>query len=165
MCIDSRDAVYLWGKWKNSGDGGQGTPWLYPKHFAGLSGWKVTGISSGNNSLFALSEKSTISWGQACGMGELGHGANKPRSATNAVLVDTMEGFEVLSVAAGFGQTLLIVDSGNATHSFAMNRLTLISYRRPTLCQAARLPAQHHRASGSLCQEGRCRACCDQTKG
>jgi alpha-tubulin suppressor-like RCC1 family protein len=31
MVIDSRDSLQMWGKWKNSGDGGQGTPWLYPK--------------------------------------------------------------------------------------------------------------------------------------
>jgi alpha-tubulin suppressor-like RCC1 family protein len=33
MLVDSRDALMLWGKWKNSGDGGQGTPWLYPKYY------------------------------------------------------------------------------------------------------------------------------------
>ena len=39
------------------GDGGQGTPWLYPKHFQGLSGWAVRTMAAGNNSLFALAGK------------------------------------------------------------------------------------------------------------
>jgi alpha-tubulin suppressor-like RCC1 family protein len=63
MVTDSRDSLYLWGKWKNSGDGGQGTPWLYPRHFDGLSGWKIDDIACGGVSLFVISEKSTISWG------------------------------------------------------------------------------------------------------
>lgn len=63
MCIDSRDSLYLWGKWKNSGDGGQGTPWLYPKHFQGLSGWILNDIAAGQNHLFATSDASTVSWG------------------------------------------------------------------------------------------------------
>ncbi len=111
MCIDTRsDALYLWGKWKNSGDGGQGTPWLYPKLFSGLSGWVVADISAGNNVLFALSENSTISWGQNAYHGELGHGEKKPKSATNAVLVDDLEGTRVVSVAAGLGNTLLLLE-------------------------------------------------------
>ncbi|KAI8910288.1 regulator of chromosome condensation 1/beta-lactamase-inhibitor protein II [Gorgonomyces haynaldii] len=110
MCTDSRHAIYLWGKWKNSGDGGQGTPWLYPKHFQGLSGWHVRDLAGGQSALYALAEKSTISWGQNCFEGELGHGAKKPRSATNAVKVDALEDFTVLSVSVGNGQALLIVD-------------------------------------------------------
>lgn len=102
--------MYLWGKWKNSGDGGQGTPWLYPKHFQGLSGWAVRAIAAGSAQLFALAEKSTISWGQNAVHGELGHGANKPRSATNAVLVDALEGFTVHSVSCGLGQSIMLVD-------------------------------------------------------
>jgi alpha-tubulin suppressor-like RCC1 family protein len=111
----------LWGKWKNSGDGGQGTPWLYPKHFQGLSGWKVREIAAGNASLFALAsteeDVSTISWGQNAHHGELGHGASKPRSATNAVKVDDLEDFKVLTVSCGLGFTLLIVDSGSNSNS------------------------------------------------
>jgi alpha-tubulin suppressor-like RCC1 family protein len=102
--------LYLWGKWKNSGDGGQGTPWLYPKMFSGLSGWVVRQCAAGQNCLFALAEKSTISWGQNCQSGELGHGPKKPRSATNAVLVDDLEDFRTIDVSVGLGQSLLIVD-------------------------------------------------------
>ncbi|KAI8900764.1 regulator of chromosome condensation 1/beta-lactamase-inhibitor protein II [Globomyces pollinis-pini] len=114
MLIDSRGSLHLWGKWKNSGDGGQGTPWLYPKYFSGLSGWSVTDIAAGGTSLFALSEESTISWGQGCVHGEMGHGPNRARSATNAVKVDDLEGFRVMGVACGLGNTLLIVDKDDA---------------------------------------------------
>ena len=110
MVTDSRDTLYLWGKWKNSGDGGQGTPWLYPKYFDGLSGWKIDAIACGGVSLFALSEKCTISWGQNAQTGELGHGAGKPRSATNACKVDALEGMSVFQVHCGAGHTLLLVD-------------------------------------------------------
>ena len=58
MAIDSRDALHVWGKWKNSGDGGQGTPWMYPKHFTGLSGWVIREISCGFAALFALASTS-----------------------------------------------------------------------------------------------------------
>ena len=57
-----------------------------------------------------MAETSTISWGQGCGNGELGHGADKPRSATNAVLVDSLEGFHIQDVSCGYGHTLLLVD-------------------------------------------------------
>jgi hypothetical protein len=67
--------------------------------------------------LFALSnsgeDKSTISWGQNASNGELGHGADKPRSATNAVKVDALEGANVVDVACGLGFTLLLVESCN----------------------------------------------------
>ena len=61
MAIDSRSALHLWGKWKNTGDGGQGTPWLYPKLYMGLSGWAVRDISAGGVSLFSLAGKSFVS--------------------------------------------------------------------------------------------------------
>ena len=102
---------------KNSGDGGQGTPWLYPKHFSGLSGWVIKDISAGGNQLFALGDESCISWGQGCNHGELGHGDDKPRSATNAVKVDDLEEFKVESVSCGLGQTLLIVDANDSKFS------------------------------------------------
>ena len=38
MLLDERETLHVWGKWKNSGDGGQGTPWMYPKYFSGRSG-------------------------------------------------------------------------------------------------------------------------------
>ena len=106
-----RDGLYVWGKWKTSGDGGQGTPWLYPKYFDGLSGWKIDDIACGGVSLFALSETSTISWGQNAANGELGHGKGKPKSATNAVKVDALEDANTLAVSCGLGHTLILVDS------------------------------------------------------
>ncbi|KAJ3372581.1 Protein rcc2 [Kappamyces sp. JEL0680] len=117
MLVDDRDTLHVWGKWKNSGDGGQGTPWMYPKHFSGLSGWKIREMSMGATSIFCLADNSCISWGQACNHGELGHGDNKPRSATNAVKVEALEDFYTIAVAAGQGQTLLIVDPTDAKFS------------------------------------------------
>ncbi|KAJ2994565.1 hypothetical protein HDV02_001494 [Globomyces sp. JEL0801] len=45
---------------------------------------------------------------------EMGHGPNRARSATNAVKVDDLEGFRVMGVACGLGNTLLIVDKDDA---------------------------------------------------
>jgi hypothetical protein len=55
-------------------------------------------------------EKSTISWGQNAQNGELGHGAGKPKSATNAVKVNSLDGAHVFSVSCGVGHTLALVD-------------------------------------------------------
>ncbi len=79
MLLDERETLHVWGKWKNSGDGGQGTPWMYPKYFSGLSGWKVRDFSCGSRvdiylgafSLFATADTSCISWGQGCSHGGL----------------------------------------------------------------------------------------------
>jgi hypothetical protein len=46
-----------------------------------------------------------------CSHGELGLGLTK--SATNAVKVETLEGFVVSSVSCGYGNTLLLIDSSN----------------------------------------------------
>lgn len=40
----------------------------------------------------------------------MGHGEGKPRSATNAAKVNSLEGVDVISVSAGQGHTLLLVD-------------------------------------------------------
>ncbi|KAH6586935.1 hypothetical protein BASA50_009256 [Batrachochytrium salamandrivorans] len=114
MAIDARNALHLWGKWKQSGDGGQGTPWLYPKHYQGLSGWEVYEISAGAVSLFALAGDSCVSWGQNATHGELGHGMNAPRSATNADIVRGLEGIAVSKVACAIGFSLMVVDRSAA---------------------------------------------------
>ncbi|KAH6579285.1 hypothetical protein BASA60_003337 [Batrachochytrium salamandrivorans] len=91
MAIDARNALHLWGKWKQSGDGGQGTPWLYPKHYQGLSGWEVYEISAGAVSLFALAGDSCVSWGQ---------------NATHGIAVS--------KVACAIGFSLMVVDRSAA---------------------------------------------------
>lgn len=63
--------------------------------------------------LYSNLETSCISWGQSCVHGELGHGEGKPRSATNAVKVDALEGSKVLSVSCGAGNTVLLLPVGN----------------------------------------------------
>ncbi|OAJ44142.1 hypothetical protein BDEG_27408 [Batrachochytrium dendrobatidis JEL423] len=113
MAIDGRNALYLWGKWKQSGDGGQGTPWLYPKHYPGLSGWEVWEISAGGSTLFALAGESTVSWGQNAYHGELGHGPNAPRSCVNADIVKGMEGISCKKVSCGLGFTLMVADKSS----------------------------------------------------
>jgi alpha-tubulin suppressor-like RCC1 family protein len=86
---------------------------LYPKYFQGLNGWEVNAISAGGNTLFALAETSCISWGQGCSHGELGHGKDRSRSATNAVKVDDLEGSKVRTVSCGLGNTVLTISEND----------------------------------------------------
>ncbi|KAL2917962.1 hypothetical protein HK105_202376 [Polyrhizophydium stewartii] len=117
MAIDSRNALHLWGKWKSTGDGGQGTPWLYPKYYQGLSGWNVRSISAGGVTLFALADDSCVSWGQSAIHGELGFGEGASRSATNADIVKALNGVRVHDVACGLGFTLFIADKSKPKKS------------------------------------------------
>ncbi|KAI8929896.1 regulator of chromosome condensation 1/beta-lactamase-inhibitor protein II [Entophlyctis helioformis] len=135
MAIDGRDALHLWGKWKHTGDGGQGMPWNYPKYYNGLSGWNVADISAGGVTLFALADGKCISWGQSAAHGELGHGAKEPRSATEAAIVKPLEGITTLKVACGLGFVLLIVD--RSAPKFAS--LPVIGVSALSVCTTARI--------------------------
>lgn len=40
----------------------------------------------------------------------MGHGEDRPKSATNAVKVDDLENFKIRGISCGLGQTLIIID-------------------------------------------------------
>ncbi|RUS31163.1 regulator of chromosome condensation 1/beta-lactamase-inhibitor protein II [Jimgerdemannia flammicorona] len=115
MALDKQQQLWMWGKWKNTGDGSSGQPWMNPKFFYDLNGWKFRGIAGGNASLFALAEKdlTTIAWGQVQN-GELGFGEDSQfKSSTKPQRVEPLEGVEILSVSCGMGHTLLLAKAGN----------------------------------------------------
>ncbi|CAO3616933.1 unnamed protein product [Cunninghamella blakesleeana] len=115
LALDGNKQVLLWGKWKNTGDGSAGQPWMTPRYLYDLNGWTLRNISAGNCSLFALAdeESTTIAWGQVQNA-ELGFGEDSPsKSSTKPQKVEPLEGITSLSVSGGMGHTLLIVKPDN----------------------------------------------------
>ncbi|KAL1918150.1 uncharacterized protein VTP21DRAFT_3416 [Calcarisporiella thermophila] len=113
MAIDVQKNFHLWGKWKNTGDGSAGKPWMYPRQMIQLNGWAFKGMSGGNVSMFLIpdsdSEVCTIAWGQAAQYGELGYGEDQPRSCTVPTKVAPLDDVRVLDVSCGYGHTLFLV--------------------------------------------------------
>lgn len=106
--------LWLWGKWKTTGDGGGGTPWMYPRTLYDLNGWAFKTINGGGVTLFALpmTEPCTVAWGQGALHCELGFGEGEARSATKPDKVRPMEGLTMLDVSCGLGHTLLLCKPG-----------------------------------------------------
>ncbi|KDO84779.1 hypothetical protein CISIN_1g0092481mg, partial [Citrus sinensis] len=99
--------LYMWGKLKNNGD-----DWMYPKPLMDLSGWNLRCMDSGNMHHFVGADSSCISWGHAQ-YGELGYGPYGQKSSAMPKKVDILEGMHVISVACGYGHSLVIVDRTN----------------------------------------------------
>ncbi|KAG0291231.1 hypothetical protein BGZ98_003085, partial [Dissophora globulifera] len=114
MALDGQGQLWLWGKWKTTGDGGGGTPWMYPRTLYDLNGWSFKAITGGNVTLFCLpkTEPCTIAWGQGAVHSELGYGEGEPRSSTKPDKVRPLEGLEMLDVSCGLGQSLLLCKPG-----------------------------------------------------
>lgn len=96
--MDGNKQILLWGKWKNTGDGSAGQPWMTPRYLYDLNGWTLRDISAGNCSLFALAdeESTTIAWGQVQNS-ELGFGEDSPsKSSTKPQKVEPLEGITPL---------------------------------------------------------------------
>ncbi|RKO95197.1 RCC1/BLIP-II, partial [Caulochytrium protostelioides] len=110
MATDAQGSLWLWGKWKNSGDGGSGTPWMQPRPYMGLSGWNISAIAMGLFTLFAIGDGGkAISWGQNASNGELGHGPDEPKSSTQAKLIPSLEGITAYALACGMRTSLILV--------------------------------------------------------
>lgn len=79
MFIDALGMVSLVGKWKTSGDGSAGQPWMAPKLVQDIQGYKWKLITSGGVTLFASTYDDkegdfTVGWGQSATYGELALG-------------------------------------------------------------------------------------------
>ncbi|KAI7861881.1 regulator of chromosome condensation 1/beta-lactamase-inhibitor protein II [Spinellus fusiger] len=113
MALDGLHQLLLWGKWKLSGSGSTGQPWMHPRYVHDLNGWSLSGLSAGDQSLFAIAseEKTTIGWGQVQN-GELGFGEERESmSSSIPQKIDPLKDIITLSISAGSGHTLLIVVS------------------------------------------------------
>ncbi|KAH8917845.1 RCC1/BLIP-II [Atractiella rhizophila] len=113
LVIDQRGQFWLFGKWKNTGDGSAGMPWMTPKVVPEFMGANCLDVSSGLCSIFAVMEEdggmATYALGQGANHGELALGEGQPRSATKPVRVTTLDGIDVLQVACGNATSYFIV--------------------------------------------------------
>ncbi|KAI1316420.1 hypothetical protein EDD11_009983 [Mortierella claussenii] len=114
MALDGQSQFWLWGKWKTTGDGGGGTPWMYPRTLYDLNGWSFKAIAGGNVTLFCLptTEPCTVAWGQNALHSELGYGEGEARSSTKPDKVRPLEGLTMLDISCGLGHTLLLCKPG-----------------------------------------------------
>ncbi|KAI8377547.1 regulator of chromosome condensation 1/beta-lactamase-inhibitor protein II [Radiomyces spectabilis] len=115
MALDGTNQLLMWGKWKNTGDGSSGQPWMSPKYLYDLNGWSFLTMAAGARSLFAVAdtEPTTVAWGQVANS-ELGYGDEAPaRSSTRPQKVEPLEGIVTLGVSAGVGHTLFLVKPDN----------------------------------------------------
>lgn len=115
VVIDRSDTYWLAGKWKTSGDGGSGQGWTSFRYMQALMGCKIRSAAMGGVTLFAIADETeagaaehatmNIAWGQSAGNGELGLGEGKPKSATQPMRCEPLDGIGLLEIAAGQNTT------------------------------------------------------------
>ncbi|GAA5865477.1 hypothetical protein JCM8547_001258 [Rhodosporidiobolus lusitaniae] len=114
LFIDRQDMVLLCGKWKTSGDGSSGQPWMTPRLVHEIQGYKMKLIASGGVTLFANSVgdkrdgELTVAWGQNAQYKELALGEGAAKSATKPTRIDYLDGVDMLDIAAGQATTFFI---------------------------------------------------------
>ncbi|KPV78376.1 uncharacterized protein RHOBADRAFT_50849 [Rhodotorula graminis WP1] len=113
LFIDNQGMVLLCGKWKTSGDGSAGQPWMTPRAVQDIMGYKWEIISGGGVTLFCHAQDPkegdfTVSWGQNAHYGELAFGQGASKSATKPARIDYLDGIEMLDIAAGQASTFFI---------------------------------------------------------
>ncbi|KAK4058167.1 hypothetical protein OIO90_000906 [Microbotryomycetes sp. JL221] len=113
LFIDAQGMIHLCGRWKMSGDGSSGQPWMTPKPVQDIMGYQWDLISAGGVTLFAslYGEKEddfTVAWGQNASYGELAFGPGATKSATVPRRIESLNGVTMLDVAAGQNTTFFI---------------------------------------------------------
>ncbi|GAA6007099.1 hypothetical protein JCM11491_001509 [Sporobolomyces phaffii] len=113
LFIDNQGMILLCGKWKTTGDGSAGQPWMTPRPVQDVMGYKLELISSGGVTLFCHAHDPkegdfTVSWGQAAQYGELALGAGAAKSSTKPTRIEYLDGVEMLDIAAGQSTTYFI---------------------------------------------------------
>ncbi|GAA6004324.1 hypothetical protein JCM10207_000669 [Rhodosporidiobolus poonsookiae] len=113
LFIDNQNMVLLCGKWKTSGDGSAGQPWMTPRSVHELQGFKFDLISAGGVTLFGHAHDPkdgdlTVAWGQNANYRELALGEGSSKSATKPARIDYLDGIEILDIAAGQATTFFL---------------------------------------------------------
>lgn len=122
-CTAAGGQLYMWGKLKTTGD-----DCMYPKPLMDLSGWNIRCMDSGSMHNFVGADDSCISWG-ASQYGELGHGPVGPKSSANPKKVEILDGMHVMSVACGYGHSMVVVDRTNVVDR--LNQLDVYDGKDP----------------------------------
>ncbi|KZP01402.1 RCC1/BLIP-II protein [Calocera viscosa TUFC12733] len=110
IVIDRQRMLQMAGKFKTSGAGSVGQPFTTFRYFAEIQGCKMLLASAGGVTHFATADDDdssgttgvmTIAWGQNAINSELGLGEGQPKSTPKPVRVETLNGIDVLALAAG----------------------------------------------------------------
>ncbi|GAA6011255.1 hypothetical protein JCM8202_003951 [Rhodotorula sphaerocarpa] len=113
LFIDNQDMVLLCGKFKVSGDGSAGQPWMTPRYVPDIMGYKWDLISGGGVTIFCYAKDPkegdlTVCWGQTASYGELALGEGAPKSATKPQRIEYLDGIEMLDLACGQNTTFFL---------------------------------------------------------
>ncbi|KAK4701353.1 hypothetical protein P7C70_g4879, partial [Phenoliferia sp. Uapishka_3] len=114
LFIDAQGMVSLCGKWKTTGDGSAGQPWMTPKLVQDIMGYKFDLITAGGVTIFAHTNEPKegdflVGWGQGAIHGELALGAGAVKSATKPQRIESFDNLDVLDMAAGQNTTFWII--------------------------------------------------------
>ncbi|KWU46657.1 RCC1/BLIP-II protein, partial [Rhodotorula sp. JG-1b] len=128
LFIDNQDMVLLCGKFKVSGDGSAGQPWMTPRYVPDIMGYKWSLISGGGVTIFCHAKDPkegnfTVCWGQTANYGELALGEGAPKSATKPQRIEYLDGIEMLDLAAGQNSTFFIAPGISRTDNAAWEEL------------------------------------------
>ncbi|GAA6059089.1 hypothetical protein JCM10212_002060 [Sporobolomyces blumeae] len=113
LFLDNQGMILLCGKWKTSGDGSVGQPWMNPRPVQDIMGYKWEIISSGGVTLFCHAQDPkegdfTVAWGQNAHYGELALGPGSAKSSTKPTRIEYLDGIEMLDIAAGQNTTFFV---------------------------------------------------------
>ncbi|KAL4249963.1 Protein RCC2 [Abortiporus biennis] len=115
VVIDKQSMYWMAGKWKNTGDGSSGQPYSSFRFIQDIMGCKVTSVSCGGVTHFALAPDEdgsimTIAFGQGAANGELGLGPDEPKSATKPTRNQPLIGINVFQVAGAQNTSLFLAE-------------------------------------------------------
>jgi hypothetical protein len=113
VVVDKQGMYWMAGKWKNSGEGSSGSPYSSFRYMQDIMACKVSLAKCGGVTHWALTPDDdgsvmTIAWGQNAANGELGLGADEPKSATKPTRHLPLVGIDVIDIAAGQNTTLIL---------------------------------------------------------
>ncbi|KAK2467166.1 hypothetical protein APHAL10511_000715 [Amanita phalloides] len=120
VVIDRQGMYWMAGKWKNSGEGSGGSPYSSFRFMQEIMGCKITLARCGGVTHWAVTPDDddegglmTVCWGQNASNGELGLGPDEPKSATKPTRNTTLNGLDMLDIAAGQNTTLFLVQKSD----------------------------------------------------
>lgn len=120
IVIDKQRMLQMAGKFKTSGAGSVGQPFSTFRYFPEIQGCKMILASAGGVTHFATADDDdsggimTIAWGQNAINSELGLGEGQPKSTPKPVRVETLNGIDVIGLAAGQNTSFFLAKPNEA---------------------------------------------------